>query len=354
MRSALLVRDEIASVLGKSGYTGHVDASEAFPFHCGSEDASYSVMYQGNMTSIFTHASFDRFKFTPSFFSAEKGLSVQVLSHRIPGNPTEAFTALSKRVEYRYQYSPLQSFFNAFKVNFRKKEFFKFKEQTDASHRAIKGFSGPLERSGYFTVDRGMNCFFKMFAPILFDRGIPQFIDEVNYNLSYILLPNNRYCTVIEIPSLSNIMRTGLTLPPADIESIICSIVNYPTASEMNTYRNEVREYSDFVTEFKKTRDDSSFMTQAIDNEMLLDAEKGFVLMRNYIFLVSNDPLDLRNKADKYFQVLHASGMAFNTTMLRTKDAFCSSFPGHARFLPSGSRVQFTLIPRLVELFHKC
>ena len=350
----LLVAEEISSVLNPRAYQGRIEATEALPVHCGAAGGSYAVLANGTLTTLFAMPRFDRLKLTPSFFSAEKGLSVQLYTHRQASGDARSFCALSSKIGYRYTYPIFESFLNAFKFGFRRAEFARFQAATNTAYAATRAFSGPLEKSGYFSEIHDFSPLTGIFAPIRYRKGLPEYEEPINFNLSYFILPGGRYCTALEFPSLESIRRNGLFLPPKGVEYLACTTVNYPTKAEGEYYSKEIREYESFIGNFKSKRDMDSFMTQTIDPEMLLDATRGMVLLRNYVFLISEDPMQLRQSAESYLQDLHTSSMSVNTTIVRAKDAFCQIHPGQGRFIPGGSRAEFSLVPRIVEAFHKC
>ncbi len=353
MAKNLLVAEEISSVLNPIAYQGRIEATEALPIHCAAVGGSYAVMFNGTLTTLFSMPRFDRLKLTPAFFAADKGLSVQVYTHRQVDGKTLSYCALSSKIEYRYTYPILDSFLNAFKFGFRRIELTRFQAATNAAYASTRAFSAPLEKAGFFSELVGFSTLTNVFAPIRFRNGLPEYEVPINVNLSYFILSGGRFCTALEFPSLQSIRRNGLFMPEKGVEYLACTTVNYPTKAEGDYYRKEIQEYESLISNFKTKRDGDSFMTQTIEPEMLLDATRGMVLLRNYVFLISEDAMQLRKSAESYLRDLHAASMSVNTCIVRAKDAFCQIHPGQARFIPGGSRAEFSVVPRIVEAFHK-
>ncbi|HLP40344.1 MAG TPA: hypothetical protein VK465_02450 [Fibrobacteria bacterium] len=344
MSKNLLLAEDLAAVMPGPYFQGSIEASEAFPLHCEASKGAYWVLYNGVLVRLYAHGPFQGDTYGMALEAAPPGLVVQLYTHRAPGRVPRHYSALSQRIEYRYGYDFLNSFWNAFRPRFLRAEYERYLAATGDAYGQLEAFAAPLREAGYFQPLASLAPLLEALSPLDIERDFPRFPEAVRYNLSYLLLPGGKYCTALEFPSLDSLRQKGWIEPESDLESLACSIVVYPDAAEAPTRRKEAEDLQAFLTACKTPK---GTIVRTLAGEGLAHAS-----LKLYVFLFAHDPIALRKGAEDYLARLHQAAVPANVALIRAKDAFCCAFPGQGRLLASSAQSSTHTLPALLEAFH--
>lgn len=340
----LLLAEDLAAVMPGPHFQGSIEASEAFPLHCEASKGAYWVLYNGVLVRLFAHGPFQGDTYGTTLKAAPQGLVVQLYTHRAPGRVPRHYSALSQRIEYRYDYDFLSSFWNAFRPRFLRAEYERYLAATGDAYGQLEAFAAPLRETGYFQPLASLAPLLDALSPLDIERDFPRFPEAVRYNLSYLLLPGGKYCTALEFPSLDSLRLKGWVEPAPELESLAFSIVAYPDALESQALRKEAEDFQTFLNACKASKGTLLSATAA--------PRPAPVSVKLYVLLLAGDPITLRKGAEDYLARLHQDAVPANATLVRAKDAFCRAFPGQGRLLKTTANCSVSAMPALLEAFH--